>query len=332
MNSIAIIKAKKIILKYFNLRQLYFILFSILYLIINGFLYTISYQEIHLLWTTAGDQDFGYVLLAIAIFYGYKRSRDITLIQPFFWLALPFLALSIIHYIGQLYDVKTFRLLTLVIGWPFFLGLILGKSFFKNLLLPTALIVMALPAWYLLIPLLQSMTVFGITLALSFINIPIFIESNFIHIPNGIIHVAGGCSGLKYLQTAIALSIIMALLQSHELKKIIITVIFATFLAIISNWIRVFILILVGHFSGLDHPLMTDHDNLGWVIFLIALIPLIVIDRKLLNKENKKEGILDKEKMELPLNKSENQTLKITSIFIACGCITLPYFMLNLFC
>ena len=143
---------------------------------------------------------------------------------------------------------------------------------------------MALPAWYLLIPALQTMTVFGVTSALSLIDIPIFIESNFIHIPNGVIHVAGGCSGLKYLQTAIAISIIMALLQSHQWKKIVVTVFFATLLAIISNWIRVFILILVGHYSGLDHPLMTDHDNLGWAIFLLALILLIIIDRRLLKK------------------------------------------------
>lgn len=286
-----IIKSKKNILKYFNLSQLYFILLSIIYLIINGFLYTISYQEIHLLWTTAGDQDFGYVLLVIAVFYGYKRSRNSALAQPFYWFFFPLFALSIIHYIGQLFDIKTFRLLTLIIGWPFFLGLILGKNFFKNILLPTSLIVMALPAWYLLIPFLQTMTVFGVTSALSLIDIPIFIESNFIHIPNGVIHVAGGCSGLKYLQTAIAISIIMALLQSHQWKKIVITIFFAALLAIISNWIRVFILILVGHYSGLDHPLMKDHDDLGWVVFLITLKPLIIIDRRLLKKITKKNDI-----------------------------------------
>ena len=50
-------------------------------------------------------------------------------------------------------------------------------------------------------------------------------------------------------------------------------------------------MILVEHYSGLDHPLMKDHDDLGWVVFLITLKPLIIIDRRLLKKITKKNDI-----------------------------------------
>lgn len=319
MNSLPHLKYKLNIFEKINKNQILFILLTCFYLLINGALYTTSYQEIHLLWTTAGDLDFGYLLFGCALFYGFKRFQYLTTIKPFYNLLAPLLALSIIHFIGQLFDVKTFRLLAIVIGWPLFIGVILGEKYFKTLLLPTALIVMAMPAWYLLIPLLQTMTVFGVTSALSLIDIPIFIDTNFIHIPNGVIHVAGGCSGLKYLQTAIALSIIMALLQDEHWKKVVITAIFAFVLAVISNWTRVFILVLVGHYSGLEHPLMTDHDNLGWAVFLVALIPLIIIDRKLIII-NKKDGSQYKEK--------PHSTVKFISLTLACACVALPYILL----
>ena len=315
--------SKKNTAKLLTKDQIYLISLTSLYLLINGILYTNSYHEIHTLWTTAGDQDAGYLLLAIAFFYSIKNVRHITSRKVSRWLLPAFLLLSLTHYTGQFFDIKTFRLLVLVIGWPFFLGLIMGKELFFRLLLPTMLIVMALPAWYLLIPLLQLLTVHATTFGLSLLNIPIFIENNFIYIPNGIIHVAEGCSGLKYFQSAIALSIIMNLFHKSHWRNIFILGACSALLAILANWIRVIILVLVGHYSGLDNSLMTDHDNLGWIIFAAALVPMIFIDRKLSIKPYAEKKTTTKG---LALEK-----IKPLSIIVACLCISLPALFLTLF-
>ena len=161
------------------------------------------------------------------------------------------------------------------------------------------------------------LTVKAVTICLSLINIPIFIQTYFIYIPNGIIHIAEGCSGLKYFQSAIAISIIMNFLHQNNWRKIIILGLCSAVLAIIANWIRVLILVLVGYYSGIDHPLMTDHDNLGWVIFAAAaLLPLFFIDRKL-----SAENYSEKQQANKALSADRVNPL---AIIIACLCIALP--------
>lgn len=311
------LKKNKQSIEYLNRSQIIYILLTGLYLLVNGIFYTRSYHEIHTLWTTAGDQDFGYLLFAISFFYGLTKTRHIATAKANLWFLPALLLLSITQYIGQIFDIKTFRLLVIIIGWPIFLGFILGKEYFYRLLLPTMLVIMAFPVWYLLIPLLQILTVKAVTICLSLINIPIFIQTYFIYIPNGIIHIAEGCSGLKYFQSAIAISIIMNLLHQNNWRKIIILGLCSAVLAIIANWIRVLILVLVGHYSGIDHPLMTDHDNLGWVIFAAAaLLPLFFIDRKL-----SAENYSEKQQANKALSADRVNPL---AIIIACLCIALP--------
>lgn len=47
----------------------------------------------------------------------------------------------------------------------------------------------------------------------------------------------------------------------------------------IGNWIRVFILLLIAYYEGVSHPLMEDHDTLGWIVFGAVMLPWFFIDR-----------------------------------------------------
>ena len=50
---------------------------------------------------------------------------------------------------------------------------------------------------------------------------------------------------------------------------------------LIANFVRILVIIALGVYKGMDYPMVQDHENLGWVLFAIFLIPMFVIARYL---------------------------------------------------
>ena len=57
-------------------------------------------------------------------------------------------------------------------------------------------------------------------------------------------------------------------------------------LALVANWIRVFVIIYVGHESNMQSSLINEHDNFGWLVFAVTLVPLFFVGHVLERKES----------------------------------------------
>lgn len=56
-------------------------------------------------------------------------------------------------------------------------------------------------------------------------------------------------------------------------------------LALVANWIRVIIVVLVGDYTEMEHRLVSDHNDLGWFVYgVIVLLPLLYVTGKLSSK------------------------------------------------
>ena len=92
---------------------------------------------------------------------------------------------------------------------------------------------------------------------------------NSIFIPFGQIVIADGCSGLRYFEIALALAYIIALLNNYSERKLLPALIIAAALGLLANWIRIFILVLIGYESKMESSLMANHEYFGWFVFLL---------------------------------------------------------------
>jgi exosortase A len=130
----------------------------------------------------------------------------------------------------------------------------------------------ALPVWELLNPLLQSLTTF-VNLGLAqIVGIPVAMEGNFIHIPAGSFEIAGGCSGLHFLIVALAIAALQGEIDGDDLRSRAVLLGIAAALALITNWLRVFVIIVAGHLTDMQHFLVkVDHYYFGWFLFVFAL-------------------------------------------------------------
>jgi EpsI family protein len=133
---------------------------------------------------------------------------------------------------------------------------------------------------------MQSLTTAMVTRLVAWTGVPAFIEGNFVHVPAGTFEIASGCSGLNYLVVGLALGGLYGLMYLDRWKHRIALLGIAAVLALVSNWIRVYSLILVGHLSDMQHYLITvEHHIYGWVLFLVLMAPMLLVARRLEDRE-----------------------------------------------
>ena len=106
-------------------------------------------------------------------------------------------------------------------------------------------------------------------------GIPAVIDGNSIFIPYGHIVIADGCSGLRYFIIALAMGYLVSYLNGYREKQLLPVLLIAALLALITNWIRIFILILVGFYTEMQSSLMNDHDLFGWFLFAGICLPAL---------------------------------------------------------
>lgn len=135
--------------------------------------------------------------------------------------------------------------------------------------------IFAIPVWdYLNGPLLfLSSEVVGEMVRWA--KMPANIQGSSIFIPHGHIMIADGCSGLRYFVVALALAYIIGLLNRYDERKMLLLLSVAALLGIVTNWVRIFILIVIGYQTEMQSPLMEDHEFFGWVLFAVICLPAI---------------------------------------------------------
>lgn len=150
-------------------------------------------------------------------------------------------------------------------------GLKTAFSYRLLLLLP----IFTIPVWDLLTTLLVNLSGFMVGKMVQLVALPAVIEGNSIFIPFGQIVIADGCSGLRYFEIALALAYIIGLLNNYNERKLIPALLFAAVLGLLANWIRIFILVLVGYETKMESSLMANHEYFGWFVFGIMCLPAI---------------------------------------------------------
>ena len=160
-----------------------------------------------------------------------------------------------------------------------------------RLIFPAFYLVFMYTLWAPLVPVLQSASVSAVTFIMGFTGVPIYVEQQFVSIPSGNFEIAGGCSGLRYLITALAISSLYIFLYLNKLKPILLFLSVAIAGALFTNWIRITIIILIGHYTDMTSDLIHDHNMFGWYLFIPFMYLLFKFGNRLeLDNEEKQNN------------------------------------------
>lgn len=191
-----------------------------------------------------------------------------------------------------------------------------------NLLIPLSFFYYAIPFWDYLAIILQIITVEVCEFFLRLLEIPAYITGLEIHLPAGIVEVAHGCSGLRYLLVGLTISSLYSVLYLGTWQRSGLLIVSAILLALLANWLRVFIIIYEGHRTKMASPLMNDHEYFGWFIFAITLIPVFYLGHRLqYQSTNTKNNAADNSvnNDSAATNVSNTRLLSHTAVIILLG-------------
>ena len=171
-------------------------------------------------------------------------------------------------------SVAQFAMLAMV---PLAVWTVLGAAALRLLAFPLAFLFFAVPFGEFLMPTLVDRTADVTIWALRLTGVPVYREGNFFTIPTGRWSVVEACSGLRYLIASLMVGCLFAYLSYRTLRRRAIFVALAVVVPIVANWIRAYMIVMLGHLSGNRLAVGVDHLVYGWVFFGIVMTLLFFI-------------------------------------------------------
>ena len=140
----------------------------------------------------------------------------------------------------------------------------------------------ALPFWGFFNGALQSLTVFATHIILGLSGIPVQFSGNLVAIPDGVFAIEGGCSGLHFMVVSLAIAAYYGELHRDSLRNRLTLLALAAICALLTNWIRVSVIIAAGHVTHMQSYLVrVSHYGFGWAVFALAMTVFFVIASRL---------------------------------------------------
>lgn len=230
-------------------------------------------------WSFAGVGVYshGYLVLGMSIWMGWAfwLYDPPQRLSPNWWLLIPLLGLMGTLSLMELLYIDSSRVLLVP---PIILsvtGLFLGTKAAQRLAIPVLFLYSGLLPFWMLNPVLQAIAteVTGILIRLG--NIPAYIEGNFIHVTAGVFEIASACSGLSFFLSAVSLAVFYSAMYLWRWRSRWLLLLAAAGAALVSNWIRIWSLVLIGHYTEMQHWLIGEHYLYGWFLFVIAMAPVL---------------------------------------------------------
>jgi exosortase A len=185
------------------------------------------------------------------------------------WLVAYRAGLQIVHQ-AALPALAAVAVLT-VFGWPVL----------RALAFPLAWLYLAIPVWDAILPLLNSISVFAVRFLLRVADVPAFFVNNRFEIPGGTFEIADGCSGVHFFVVALTVSLLYGEVNRDSTRTRVKLVVFALLLAMATNWIRIFIIVLAGYLTDMTHSLVVnEHYSFGWYMFAGMMVFYFLIVRR----------------------------------------------------
>jgi len=249
-------------------------------------LYWNSLNNLVTLWNSDDTYSHGLLIPFLTLYLLKSRNKTLNSIElkPAPLLLLPLFFTLILWLLASITDTRIIELTLLPLIFVFTYLSIVGYQAGLILLTPLLYILVAVPVWGIFVPLFQSMAVFVNEIALQLSGISTFIVGTTVSIPAGTFEIEGGCAGIRFLVVTLALGSFFSLTNFKKIRPALILLAASFIIPVIFNWIRIYIIILIGHFSDMQSPLVDDHKNFGWMLYAVSLIPLFFIAQKLVQK------------------------------------------------
>ncbi len=221
----------------------------------------------------------GFLIFPIAIWLLWQKRSRLNRItanpQPrALLLIIPLLAIWLVGFIGDVNAVQQLAVISLI---PSTIFLLFGWKLFAAAAFPLFYLYFAIPLGQGLIPPLMEFTAYFTVQMIQLVGIPVYQDGLYFILPSGNWSVVEECSGVRYLIASMALGTIYAYLTYQSTRRRTIFILFSIAVPIIANGLRAFMIVMIGHYSGMKYAVGADHLLYGWVFFGLVIFIMFYI-------------------------------------------------------
>ena len=231
----------------------------------------------------------GFLVPIVVFYFVYLQKEKLGKVEPTTsLLGLFFILFSLLlHILGTIlfiFSISGFSVFFLIIGLSLFLY---GKEISRIIWFPLLFLIFMFPMPEAVIGLISfPLKIFAAKAGVwitSMFGIPIYLEGFNITIPAGHLLVGNPCSGLRSLIAFLALGSIVAYLQPTSIIKKWFLFFLSIPIAVLSNIVRIPILIIVSNYWGLEaaSPETMVHTGSGLFVFVLGFLLIFFIAKVL---------------------------------------------------
>jgi EpsI family protein len=176
--------------------------------------------------------------------------------------------------LAWLVDVAVIQQLALVAILICGVWAIVGHSLARRIAFPLLFLFLAVPMGEGLIAPMMEFTASSTVWLIEVSGIPVYREGLNFALPSGRWSVVEACSGVRYIIASVTVGVLYAYLTYRSWSRRIIFVLVAAIVPIFANTVRAYIIVMLGHFSGMTIATGADHLVYGWVFFGLVIFVL----------------------------------------------------------
>jgi len=221
------------------------------------------------IWWRSDTFQHAFLVLPIGLWLVWRQRKELAAqtprAQP--WVLLALLAAAAAWLIAELVVVNVVSQFALVAMLVAAVPAVLGWQIARAILFPLLFLFFAVPFGEFMLPWLMERTADFAVLALQLSAVPVYREGLQFVIPTGSWSVVEECSGVRYLIASFMVGTLFAYLNFRSWKRRATFMVVALAVPIVANWMRAYLIVMLGHLSGNKLATGVDHLIYGWVFF-----------------------------------------------------------------
>ncbi|APW40856.1 exosortase A [Rhodoferax koreense] len=243
------------------------------------FLYRETGMAMVTIWARSETFTHAFLVPPIALWLVWRKRTELLAQTPSpYPLALvPLACCALLWLLGDLAAVNAVTQLAMTALLVLAVVAVIGWRAARVIAFPLGFLFFAVPIGEFLLPQLMEWTATFTILALRLSGIPVYRDGLQFVIPSGHWSVVEACSGVRYLIASLTVGTLFAYLNFQSNRRRWIFVGVSILVPILANWMRAYLIVLLGHVSGNTVAVGVDHLIYGWLFFGVVVMLMFMI-------------------------------------------------------
>jgi exosortase A len=228
------------------------------------------------IWIRSETFTHGFLVIPICLWLAWRDRANVATTPALPWwpgiaLVALFAALWIVASAADALGVRQFALAFMLQAA---VVTVIGLQLARVLAFPIAFLLFAIPFGEIFVPPMIDWTADFTVAAIRLSGVPIYREVNQFVIPTGKWAVVDACSGVRYVIASFMMGTLFAATTYRTWPRRTMFLAASILVPITANWVRAYMIVMLGHLSNNRIATGVDHIIYGWIFFGVVMLLL----------------------------------------------------------